>query len=96
MTLSKQAIFLVVNNQAFCEDQLGGPHLFFESLEFIHPPLFNSKAGVKGSREKDLYSVPQVGGVGVVFFFPLRIQVNYFQVSLIFYSQELDGFLYYV
>lgn len=32
------------------------------------------------------------GGGGV--FFPLRIQVDYFQVSLVFYNQELDKFLY--
>lgn len=58
--ISKQAIFLVVNNQSLCKNQLGGSYLFFESLEFIHLPLFVSKAGFKGPREKDLYFVPQM------------------------------------
>lgn len=58
--ISKQAIFLVVNNQSLCKNQLGGSYLFFESLEFIHLPLFVSKAGFNGPREKDLYFVPQM------------------------------------
>lgn len=58
--ISKQAIFLVVNNQSLCKNQLRGSYLFFENLEFIHLPLFISKAGFKGPREKDLYFVPQM------------------------------------
>lgn len=60
IAISKQAIFLVVNNQSLCKNQLGGFYLFFESLEFIHLPLFISKAEFKGPREKDLYFVPRM------------------------------------
>lgn len=95
--ISKQAIFLVVNNQPLCKNQLGGSYLFFESLEFIHLPLFISKAGFKGPREKDLYFVPQMscsrqGGKWSFIFVSSPLDSSeYFWVSLIFYSRELVG-----
>lgn len=95
--ISKQAIFLVVNNQVLRKDQLGGPHLFFETLEFIHLPLLKLKSRVQGIQwERPIFCPSDVlgwaagwegggveGGWGFVFVSsPLRIRSACFQASL--------------